>query len=77
MEKVTGLLTMYQFVRSKAFLEVQNTLERKGSSTNMQLPFSRLLICKTSKLLKPIGHTAVLSSVEFYSFSRGCRDFGT
>lgn len=75
--RAPGLFPVYQSGRSKAFLEVQNTLGRKGSSTKMQLPCSRLLICKTSKLLKPIGHTAVLRSVEFYSFSRGCRDFGT
>lgn len=75
--RAPGLFPVYQSGRSKAFLEVQNTLGRKGSSMKMQLPCSRLLICKTSKLLKPIGHTAVLRSVEFYSFSRGCRDFGT
>lgn len=74
-KEVGGLLAMsHRLVRSKAFLEVQNTLERKGSSTKMQLPWSRFYyFCKTSKLLKPKGHPAVLSGVEFYSFDRGCR----
>lgn len=44
--RAPGLFPVCQSGRSKAFLEVQNTLGRKGSSTKMQLPCSRLLIAK-------------------------------